>query len=49
MNIERYQNVGSVIGIVVIVIGVLIALQVIPATPVVLGACLAALGASRLC
>ena len=49
MDIERYQNVGSVIGIVVIVIGVLIALQVIPMTPVVIGSCLAGLGVARLC
>jgi hypothetical protein len=49
MNLERYQNVGSVIAIVVVVIGVLIALQVIPMTPVVIGCSLAGLGAARLC
>ena len=48
MNIERYQNVGSVIAIVVIVIGALIAIEVVPMTPVVIGACLAGLGIARL-
>jgi hypothetical protein len=48
MNLERYQNVGSVIAIVAIVVGALIAIDVVPMTAVVIGLCIAGLGIARL-
>jgi len=48
MNIERYQNVGSVIAIVVIVFGALIAASVVPFNAVTVGLCIVGAGAARL-
>lgn len=42
-------TVGAIIAIIVVICGVLMALSVLPATPVVVGASLAALGVARLC
>jgi hypothetical protein len=41
-------SVGAVIAIVVVVVGVLIVIGVAPASPVVVGSSLAALGVARL-
>lgn len=38
------SNVRAIVGVVVIVIGVLVAIGVAPATPVVIGSCIAAVG-----
>jgi len=45
---ENLKSVGFVIAIVVVILGVLMALSVVPASPPVVGCCLAAVAATRL-